>query len=78
MFCHFRKSSDKLVTAMDQLTESEEVLNKALAQTKVWKGKMLICCEKQVTNVSDEIKAFRETINGKTSDKQGLSRNPFK
>ena len=27
--------------------------------------------------MQDEIKAIREFINGKTSDKQGISRNPF-
>lgn len=77
MFARFRKSSDKLVTAMDQLTESEEVLNKVLAQTKGVEGKDVDSLRKASNKMLDEIKAFRETINGKTSDKQGLSRNPF-
>lgn len=77
MYDRVRKSSDKLTTAMDQLTESEEVLNKVLAQIKSVEGKEVDSLRKTSNKLQDDIKSFRELINGKTSDKQGISGNPF-
>ena len=77
MYDRLRKSSDKLTTGMDQLTESEEVLTKMLSQLKGVEGKEVDSLRKSTTKIQDEIKNIRELINGKTSDKQGISRNPF-
>lgn len=72
-----KKSGDKLTTGMDQLTESEEVLTKMLSQLKGLEGKEIDSLRKSTTKMQDEIKGIRELINGKTSDKQGISRSPF-
>jgi len=77
MYDRLRRSSDKLTTAMDQLTESEEVLNKVLAQTRGVEGKEVDSLRKTSNKLLDDIKGFRELISGKTSDKQGISRSPF-
>lgn len=77
MYDRLRKSSDKLTTGMDQLTESEELLTKMQSQLKGLEGKDVDSLRKATNKMQDEIKAMRELINGKTSDKQGISRNPF-
>jgi photosystem II stability/assembly factor-like uncharacterized protein len=77
MYDRLRKSADKLTTGMDQLTESEEVLTKMQSQLKDVEGKEIDSLRKTTTKLQDEIKSIREMISGKTSDKQGLSRNPF-
>ncbi|MEO6541913.1 MAG: hypothetical protein ABIN74_13005, partial [Ferruginibacter sp.] len=77
MYDRLRRSSDKLITGMDQLTESEEVLTKMQAQLKGMEGKEIDSLRKSTTKMQDEIKAIRELINGKTSDKQGITRSPF-
>ncbi|HAO46912.1 MAG TPA: hypothetical protein PLZ45_01830 [Ferruginibacter sp.] len=77
MYDRLRKSSDKLVTGMDQLSESEELLTKIQTQAKGVEGKDADSLRKSTTKMQDEIKAIREFINGKTSDRQGISRSPF-
>ena len=77
MIDRLRKSADKLTKGMDQLTESEEVLTKMTSQLKGVEGKELDSLRKSTTKMQDEIKTIRELINGKTSDKQGIYRNPF-
>jgi len=77
MYDRLRKSADKLTAGMDQLTESEELLTKMQAQLRGVEGKDADSLRKSTTKMQDEIKAIRELISGKTSDKQGLSRNPF-
>lgn len=77
MYDRLRRSSGKLTTGMDQLTESEEVITKVLAQIKGVEGKEVDSLRKLSAKLQDEIKYLRELINGKTSDKQGISRNPF-
>jgi hypothetical protein len=77
MYERLRKSADKLTEGMDRLTEAEEVCNKMQAQLKGIEGKDADSLRKSTTKMLDEIKNIREFINGKTSDKQGLSRNPF-
>ncbi|MEP7254250.1 MAG: hypothetical protein ABI666_00670 [Ferruginibacter sp.] len=77
MYDRLKKSTDKLITGMDQLTESEEVLTKMLAQLKGVEEKEVDSLRKSTTKLQDEIKSIRELISGKTSDKQGISRSPF-
>ena len=77
MYDRLRKSAEKLTTGMDQLTESDEVLTKMLAQIKGMEGKEIDSLRKSTTKIQDTIKSIRELINGKTSDKQGISRSPF-
>lgn len=72
-----RKQADRLTTGMDQLTESEDVLTKMQAQLKGVEGKEVDSLRKSTSKLQDEIKAIRELINGKTSDKQGITRSPF-
>lgn len=77
MYDRLRKSAAKLTTAMDQLTESEEVLTKMQSQLKGLEGKEVDSLRKATSKLQDDIKTIRELINGKTSDKQGISRSPF-
>lgn len=77
MYDRLRRSSDKLTTGMDQLTESDEVITKVLAQIKGVEGKEVDSLRKVSTKLQDDIKSLRELINGKTSDKQGITRSPF-
>ena len=77
MFNRLRKSADKLTEGMDRLTEAEEVCTKMQAQLKGVEGKEADTLRRATTKMQDEIKAIREVISGKTSDRQGLSRNPF-
>jgi photosystem II stability/assembly factor-like uncharacterized protein len=71
-----RKSSDKLVTGMDRLGESEELLGKMTASLRGLTGKEADTLRKTTTALQDSIKNIREFISGKTSDRQGLSRPP--
>ena len=77
MYERLRKSTDKLTAVTDQLAESEDVLTKILAQLKDLEGKDIDSLKKSTTKMQDEIKNIRERINGKTNDKQGISRSPF-
>lgn len=77
MYDRLKRSGDKLTTGMDQLTESEEVLTKMQSQLKGMEGKEIDSLRKSTTKMQDEIKTIRELINGKTSDKQGITRSPF-
>ncbi len=77
MYDRLKKAADKLTTGMDQLTESDELLTKMQTQLKGVEGKEIDSLRKTTTKLQDEIKTIRELINGKTSDKQGLSRSPF-
>ena len=76
MLDRLRKSSDKLLTGMDRLTESEEVLTKITAELRGLEGKDIDSLRKATTAIQDSIKTIREFISGKTSDRQGLSRPP--
>ncbi|MFZ1452075.1 MAG: hypothetical protein WAT20_05190 [Ferruginibacter sp.] len=77
MYNRLRRSADKLTAGTDQLTESEEVLTKMLAQLKGMEGKELDSLRKSTTKMQDTIKSIRELISGKTSTAQGISRSPF-
>jgi hypothetical protein len=76
MLERLRKSSDKLLTGMDRLAESEEVLSKLTANLQGLTGKDIDSLQKLTTATKDSIKAIREYISGKPSDRQGLSRPP--
>jgi photosystem II stability/assembly factor-like uncharacterized protein len=76
MLERLRKTSDKLVTGMDRLTESEEVLNKLSNDLRGLQGRDMDSLRKATTAIQDSIKNIREFISGRTSDRQGLSRPP--
>ena len=76
-FDRLKLTADKLTTGMDQLTESEELIAKVQAQLKGVEGKDADSLRKTSTKMQDEIKSIREDISGKSSELQGLSRNPF-
>ncbi len=77
MVDRLRKSADKLTEGLDRLTEADEVCTKMQSQLKGLEGKETDSLRKSTSKMQDEIKAIRESINGKTSDKQGISRSPF-
>jgi photosystem II stability/assembly factor-like uncharacterized protein len=77
MYDRLRKSADKLTEGTDRLTEAEEVCTKMQSQLRGVEGKDADSLRKTTTKMLDEIKNIRELISGKTSDKQGISRNPF-
>lgn len=72
-----QKSADKLTEGMDRLTEAEEVCNKITAQLKGVEGKEADSLKKTTAKMMESIKTIREEINGKSSDKQGITRSPF-
>jgi hypothetical protein len=76
MLERLRKSSDKLLAGMDRLAESEEVLSKLTTNLQGLTGKDIDSLQKLTTATKDSIKAIREYISGKPSDRQGLSRPP--
>jgi len=77
MYDRLRKSANKLTEGMDRLTEAEEVCTKMQSQLRGIEGKETDSLRKTTTKMQEEIKAIRETISGKTSDKQGITRSPF-
>jgi photosystem II stability/assembly factor-like uncharacterized protein len=77
LYNRLSRSAEKLTEGMDRLTEAEEVCTKMQTQLKGVEGKEADTLRKSTTKMQDEIKALREFISGKTSERQGLSRNPF-
>jgi hypothetical protein len=77
MYDRLRKSADKLTQGIDRLTESDEVCAKIQTELKGLEGKNVDSLRKMTTKMQDDIKSIRESIEGKTSDRQGLARNPF-
>ena len=69
-----RKTSDKLVTGMDRLSESEDVLNKITTEIRGLQG--MDSLRKVTTAMQDSIRLVREYVSGRTSDRQGLARPP--
>ena len=59
---------------MDRLGESDEVLTKITAEIRGLQG--MDSLRKATTAIQDSIKAIREYVSGRTSDRQGLSRPP--
>lgn len=76
MLDRLRKSSDRLLTGMDRLSESEEVLTKIATELRGLPGKDMDSLRKATTVMQDSIRIIREYISGRTSDRQGLSRPP--
>jgi photosystem II stability/assembly factor-like uncharacterized protein len=76
MYERLRKSADKLTEGMDRLTESEEVCTKITAQLKDLEGKEIDSLRKSTKQMQDSLKAIRDFISGKTSEKQGINRDP--
>ena len=74
MLERLRKTTDKLVTGMDRLGESEEVLTKITTEIRGLQG--MDSLRKATTAIQDSIKAIRDFVSGKTSDRQGLARPP--
>jgi photosystem II stability/assembly factor-like uncharacterized protein len=69
-----RKTSDKLVTGMDRLGESDDVLTKITTEIRGLQG--MDSLRKATTAIQDSIKHIREYVSGRTSDRQGLARPP--
>ena len=76
MYERLRKTTDKLTEGMDRLTESEDVCTKITAQLKDLEGKEADSLRKTTKIMQDSLKAIREFIIGKPSDKQGINRDP--
>lgn len=74
MLDRLRKTTDKLLTGMDRLTESAEVLTKLTTELLGLPGKEMDSLRKATKVVQDSIKAIHEFISGKASERQGLSR----
>jgi hypothetical protein len=77
LYDRLRRSVEKLTEGMDRLTESDEICTKLQTELHGVEGKDVDSVRKLTTKMQDEIKSIREFINGKTSDRQGLTRNPF-
>ncbi len=74
MYDRLRKSGDKLTEGTDRLTESDELCSKMMAQLKDVEGKEADSLRKSTKAMQDSIKAIKEFISGKPSDKQGINR----
>jgi photosystem II stability/assembly factor-like uncharacterized protein len=75
MLERLRKTSDKLVTGMDQLAESDEVLTKMTMALKGLEGKEMDSLRKRTTATQDSIRSIRQFISGSPSIRQGISRS---
>ena len=75
MYDRLQKSGNKLTEGTDRLTESEDVCIKITAELKDLEGKDVDSLRKSTKAMQDSIKAIREFISGKPSEKQGLNRD---
>jgi hypothetical protein len=69
-----QQSTDKLTLAVDRLTDAEETITKIEASLKNTEGKEADSLRKASDEIKKEIKKIRETIFGRTSEKQGIVR----
>lgn len=76
MLDRLRKSSDKLITGLDWLDESEEVLTKVTGSLRGLQGKEIDSLRKTTIAMQDSIKAIRQYISGRSSDRQGIPNTP--
>ena len=76
MLERLRKSSDRLITGLDRLSESEELLSKMQVQLRGLQGRETDSLRKATTILQDSIKIIREFISGRSTDRQGISRPP--
>lgn len=71
-----KKSGDKLIEAMDLLTEADDASKKVETYTKEMKGATIDSLKKSTKKLQDDIKALREFISGTTQTKQGYGQVP--
>lgn len=71
-----KKSGDKLIEAMDLLTEADDASKKVETYIKDMKGVTVDSLKKSTKKLQDEIKVLREFINGTTQTKQGYGQVP--
>lgn len=74
MYDRLHKSTDKLTMGMDHLTDAEDICNKITTEIKDVEGKEIDSLRKSSKAMLDSIKAIREFISGKQSERQGLNR----
>ena len=70
------KSSLKITDLVDRLNEADEIVKKVEATYSNMDKKAADTLKKVAKQVTDEIKAIREILNGKTQDKQGYGQVP--
>jgi hypothetical protein len=75
MLDRLRNTTDKLTQALDRITESEELLGKISNQLRGLEGKDFDSLRKATTAMQDTLKNIRQYINGKPSDRQGITRS---
>ncbi len=71
-----KKSGDKLIEAMDLLSEAEDASKKVDTYIKEMKGATIDSLKKSTKKLQDDIKALREFISGTTQTKQGYGQVP--
>jgi len=76
MYERLQLSTDKLNQGLDQLTESEAVCTKIMAQLKDLNGEETEALKKSTKSMVDNIKTIREFISGKPNEKQGRNADP--
>lgn len=74
MVDRLRKAMNKLTEATDRLAESDELLTKMQGQLRGVEGKEADSLRKATAVMQDSIKAMREDISGRPSDRQGITR----
>ncbi len=74
MIERLQQSTDKLTQAVDRLADAEETITKIEASLKNTEGKEADSLRKASDEIKKEIKKIRETIFGRTSEKQGITR----
>ena len=75
LYTRLKRAAERLNEGMDRLTDAEGVANKITAQYKGVEGKEADTLRKASAKMLEEIKAIREIVNGKPTEKQGLTRN---
>ncbi|MEO7923232.1 MAG: hypothetical protein ABIR30_06095 [Chitinophagaceae bacterium] len=76
LYERLQKSGNKLTEGMDRLTDADEICSKMTNQLKDLEGKDADSLRKTTKLMQDSIKAIREFISSKPSDKQGINRDP--
>ena len=76
MYQRLQKSSDKLTLGLDRLTEAEDLAKKMDAQLKDVEGNPADSLRKATKAIQDSIKNVRESISGKSFERQGYGQVP--
>jgi photosystem II stability/assembly factor-like uncharacterized protein len=74
LYNRLQKTSDKLTTGLDRLTEIEEAARKMEGQLKDVVGKPADSLRKATKVLQDSVKVIREMISGKKLERQGYGR----